>query len=103
MKSCTRATLTVTAILSVILSWFMLVLVLTSTSTGSVSSLDHLSDSQGVICGEGSVNMDGDSERSVNKGRGFLLYFEVSKCAGLMADEICRSTQVPDLNNSNNW
>ena len=41
------------------------------------------------------MNMDGDSERSVNKGRGFLLYFEVSKCAGLTADEICRSTQVP--------
>ena len=103
MKSCTMARLTVTAILSVILSWFMLVLVLTSTSTGSVTSLDHLPDSQGVICGEGSVNMDGDSEGSVNKGRGFLLYFEVSKCAGLMADEICRSTQVPDLNISNNW
>ena len=81
----------------------MLVLVLTSTSTGSVTSLDHLLDSQGVVCGEGSVNMDGDKERSVNKGRGFLLYFEVSKCAGLMADEICRSTQVPDLNISNNW
>ena len=96
-------TLTVTAILSVILSWFMLVLVLTSTSTGSITSLDHLPDSQGVICGEGSVNMDGDSEGSVNKGRGFLLYFEVSKCAGLMADEISRSTYVPDLNNSNNW
>ena len=96
-------TLTVTAILSVILSWFMLVLVLTSTSTGSVTSLDHLPDSQGVICGEGSVNMDGDSEGSVNKGRGFLLYFEVSKCAGLMADEICRSTQVLDHNYSNNW
>ena len=97
------ARLTVTAVLSVILSFFTLVLVLTSTSTGRVTSLDHLPDSQGVICGEGSVNMDGDSEGSVNKGRGFLLYFEVSKCAGLMADEICRSTQVPDLNNSNNW
>ena len=97
------ARLTVTAVLSVILSFFTLVLVLTSTSTGSVASLDHLSDSQGVVCGEGSVNMDGDSERSVNKGRGFLLYFEVSKCAGLMADEICRSTQVTDLYNSNNW
>ena len=43
------------------------------------------------------MNMDGDSEGSVKKERGFLLYFEVSKCAGLMADEICRSTQVPDL------
>ena len=87
MKSCSLSTLATTIILALFLAWLLLVCITTSTSnTGSYTSLIHLPDSQGEICGEGAVNT----------GRGNLLYFDVSRCAGLAppGSEICRSKQV---------
>ena len=87
MKSCSLSTLATTIILALFLAWLLLVCITTSTSnTGSYKSLTHLPDSQGEICGEGAANA----------GRGNLLYFEVSRCAGLVpsGSEICRSKQV---------
>jgi len=56
-----------------------------STSTGTFTSLTHLPNSRGELCGEGANN----------EGRGNLLYFDVSRCAGLRADnETCRSHQI---------
>ena len=68
-----------------LLSWLFLLIFYMSTSTGTFTSLTHLPNSRGELCGEGANN----------EGRGNLLYFDVSRCAGLRADnETCRSHQV---------
>ena len=49
------------------------------------TSLTQLSNSKGEVCGEGE-----------NQGRENLLYYDISKCAGLEAGhDICRSAKVP--------
>ena len=68
-----------------LLSWLFLLIFYMSTSTGTFTSLTHLPNSRGELCGEGANN----------EGRENLLYFDVSRCAGLRADnETCRSHQV---------
>ena len=70
---------------AVSLSWLFLLVFYTATSTHSFTSLTHLPNSRGEVCGEGAKN----------KERENLLYFDISKCAGLRADnETCRTKQV---------
>ena len=87
MAGCSVATMVLSIIsLAVsLLSWLFLLIFYMSTSTGTFTSLTHLPNSRGELCGEGANN----------EGRGNLLYFDVSRCAGLRADnETCRSHQV---------
>ena len=74
-----------TALPALSISWLLLLAFYTITSTSTFTSLTHLPNSKGELCGEGAIN----------KGRENLLYFDVSRCAGLRADnETCRSNQV---------
>ena len=54
------------------------------TSSSNPASLTHLANSKGEVCGEGE-----------NEGRENLLYYDISKCAGLEARyENCKSAKV---------
>ena len=87
MAGCSVSTMVLSATLLAVslLSWLFLLFFYTSTSTTTYTSLTHLPNSRGELCGEGANN----------EGRENLLYFDVSRCAGLRADnETCRSNQV---------
>ena len=86
MSGCSVSTMVLwTTLLAVSLSRLLLLVFYTSTSTFTYTSLTHLPNSRGELCGEGANN----------EGRENLLYFDVSRCAGLRADnETCRSNQV---------
>ena len=85
MASCSVSTMVLSTTLALSLSWLFLLAFYTATSTHSFTSLTHLPNSRGEVCGEGAKN----------KERENLLYFDISKCAGLRADnETCRSKQV---------
>ena len=75
-----------TILLAFSLSWLLLLTFYTTTFTGTITSLTHLPNSRGEVCGEEGMN---------NKGRENLLYFDISRCAGLRSANVtCMSKQV---------
>ena len=73
----------VTIIAIVIVLWVTLV-IFAFTSTSSPNSLTHQANDKGALCGE-----------KENEGRKKLLYFDISKCAGLQANGgYCKTPQA---------
>ena len=71
------------AISTLLVLWVTLV-IYTFTSPSSPTSLTHLANDKGELCG-------GEE----NEGRGNLLYFDISKCAGLQAiSGYCKTPQA---------
>ena len=76
---------TTLTLLAVSLSWLLLLAFYTGTSMSTFTSLTHLPNSKGELCGEGANNVKKKN----------LFYFDIAVCAGLRADnKTCRSNQV---------
>ena len=80
---CQIINLLATLFILVALLWTVLQ-IYSFSSLSSQTSLTHLTNSLGEVCGEGE-----------NEGRENLLYFDISKCDGLEASsELCKSAEV---------
>ena len=107
----TQEVITVTTLLisSVTLFlWMVLQIYASSSSSSSPSRLTQLTNSLGKVCGENKlVSVKAPTPTQVcgegeNEGRENLLYFDISKCAGLEARyEHCKSIKVRQDNNFN--
>ena len=83
--SSTMAIWTALVLLVIFTSWLLLLAFFMINFNGNITSINHIPNSRGELCGNGAIN----------KGRENLLYFDISRCAGLRADnETCRSNQV---------
>ena len=83
MVNCQIINLLTSLFILVILLWTVLQIYAFSSSS-SRTRLTHLTNSKGEVCGE-----------SENEGRKNLLYFDISKCAGLKeSSEDCKSAKV---------
>ena len=81
MEKCQIIQLTIFSTLFIL--WVTLV-IYAFTSPSSPTSLTHQANDQGELCG-------GEE----NEGRGNLLYFDISKCAGLQANGgYCKTPQA---------
>ena len=81
MDKCQISGLTIISILSV---FWITVQIYALTSPSCPTSLTHLANDKGELCG-------GEE----NEGRGNLLYFDISKCAGLQANGgYCKTPQA---------
>ena len=85
MALCSVSTMVLPTTVAIFLSWLLFLTSYASTSDGTFTSLTNLPNSKGELCGEGKKN----------GGRENLLYFDLSRCAGLRADtDICRTNKV---------
>ena len=97
-----------TLLISSVTLFLWMVLQIYASSSSSPSRLTQLTNSLGKVCGENKlVSVKAPTPTQVcgegeNEGRENLLYFDISKCAGLEARyEHCKSIKVRQDNNFN--
>ena len=84
----TKKTVWVLPTFVTILILWMVLLIYAFASFSSSTSLTHLTDSEGEVCGE-----------AKNQGRPYLLYYDISQCAELDArSDSCKSAEASIYN-----